>query len=103
MDNFDQELIEEGLVLLRQRLGEEIYGGITIVSQEQILFLMDIVHALEQVYDNKRLRRWLSKPNDDLGGIVPATMFIEDWDQHAIGPLKVKRVAESLKDKEECS
>ena len=100
MPDFDQDLIEEGLALLRKKLGEDIFGKITIVYQSQVLFLMDIIHYLERAHKNKNLRRWFVSKLDDLDGMAPIDLMHGEWNPEDPNLVSVRALAESAEEKD---
>jgi hypothetical protein len=98
-NNLDDQFIEEGVALLKQKLGADIYTVITITSQDQVLLLLEIIHNLEHTFDFKKIREWFLASRPSLDNTSAVEVVTGLWNVNSSEIEEIKRLSK-LVDKE---
>lgn len=77
---FSEERIAKGLDLLRRKLGQDLYDAVTIVTEEQIVCLEEIIFLLDGESNVKGIRKWFTSDHELLTDSRPIELFNGDWD-----------------------
>ena len=94
-NDFDDEFVQEGLRIIKNKLGQGLYDQLQILSQEQIIFLLEVIHDLEGSHSFEEIREWFANPRSKLGDSTPAEIFSEHWTPEGLFPIKVKKLSAS--------